>query len=61
MTINKSQGQTFQEVGLDLEDDPFTHGQLYVAVSRVGKKEAVYSYLGDTGMTKNVVYEEALC
>ena len=35
MTINKSQGQTLKRVGLWLHDDVFTHGQLYVGVSRV--------------------------
>jgi hypothetical protein len=33
MTINKSQGQTFSQVGLHLTDDVFSHGQLYVAFS----------------------------
>ena len=34
MTINKSQGQTFDHVGICLEEDVFSHGQLYVAFSR---------------------------
>jgi hypothetical protein len=33
MTINKSQGQSFYTVGLDLQTPVFTHGQLYVRVS----------------------------
>lgn len=35
MTINKSQGQTFDMVGLYLKSNLFMHGQLYVAMSRV--------------------------
>ena len=34
MTINKSQGQTFERVGVDLRKGVFDHGQLYVAFSR---------------------------
>ena len=36
MTINQSQGQTFAHVGLSFcKKAPFTHGQLYIACSRV--------------------------
>ncbi|KAH0606715.1 uncharacterized protein H6S33_003549 [Morchella sextelata] len=35
MTVNKSQGQSLDVVGVDLRSDLFTHGQLYVALSRV--------------------------
>jgi len=34
ITIHKSQGKTFDEVTIDLGDRAFTHGQVYVALSR---------------------------
>lgn len=34
MTVNKAQGQSLKNVGLDLWSPVFTHGQLYVALSR---------------------------
>ncbi|GMF16157.1 unnamed protein product [Phytophthora fragariaefolia] len=35
MTINKAQGQTVQNLGLYLTTPCFSHGQLYVALSRI--------------------------
>ena len=34
MTINKSQGQSFEQVLIDYTDDAFSHGHLYVSLSR---------------------------
>nr|XP_017245517.1 PREDICTED: ATP-dependent DNA helicase PIF1-like [Daucus carota subsp. sativus] len=63
MTINKSQGQSLGTVGLYLPRPVFTHGQLYVAISRVTSPDGLHIMIvGDDGhtkdITKNVVYEE---
>lgn len=59
MTINKSQGQSLQVCGLNLEHQCFSHGQLYVACSRVGKPSSLIIYTDDN-KAKNIVYERAL-
>jgi hypothetical protein len=63
MTINKSQGQSVTYVGLDMKSSVFTHGQFYVAISRVRSVHNIKviwdEKLGD-GITKNVVYPEIL-
>ena len=41
MSINKSQGQSVTKVGLNLQFPVFTHGQLYVALSRCTTKQGV--------------------
>lgn len=41
-TIHKSQGQTYEEVVLDLHSHIFASGQLYVALSRVKTLQGLY-------------------
>ncbi|CAN1242488.1 ATP-dependent DNA helicase PIF1 [Linum perenne] len=65
MTINKSQGQTLDQVGLYLPKPVFTHGQLYVAVSRVRSAAGLHIVLGNEesarqDVTRNIVYDEIL-
>ena len=38
MTINKSQAQSLKNVGIYMSSPVFSHGQLYVAISRVTSK-----------------------
>jgi len=63
MTINKSQGQSVKHVGLDLSSSVFTHGQFYVAVSRVtsvSNIKAIWNEQQEEAITKNIVYTEIL-
>ena len=61
MTINKSQGGTFDKVGIDLSTHVFSHGQLYVALSRVRSFASLRILLPDEATsTMNHVYVEIL-
>ena len=60
MTINKSQGQTLNRVGLYLPRPVFSHGQLYVAFSRVRRRSDIKVCVCGENKTLNVVYEEVL-
>ena len=62
MTVNKSQGQSVKHVGLDLRVPVFSHGQLYVALSRCTSKDRIKILLPTeaNGRTPNIVYQEVL-
>ena len=69
VTINKSQGQTYDIVGIQLNEPVFSHGQLYVALSRSRNRKNIKvsitpgqqqgKLLKTTDVfTTNVVYKE---
>ena len=70
VTINKAQGQTFERMGLYLPQSCFSHGQLFVAMSRVGGWEDVQvlvmpvvnvqGNINGQVCTRNVVYDEVI-
>jgi len=65
MTINKSQGQTLNRVGIYLPRPVFSHGQLYVVLSRVSSHSGLKVLLCNkrgvpVDITKNVVYRIVL-
>ena len=69
MTINKAQGQTFDKVGLYLPQPVFTHGQLYVALSRARSLKSIFVQVETTHLqgiknrrtfTQNVVFKAVL-
>ena len=67
LTINKLQGQTIPNVGIYLPQHVFSHGQLYIALSR-GVSQASTKVLIREGkiegeesqFTRNVVYKDVL-
>jgi hypothetical protein len=64
MTINKSQGQSLDVIGLDFRHPVFTHGQFYVAVSRATSAaniKAIWFAASDNdNTTTNIVFKEIL-
>ena len=61
MTINKAHGQTLEKVGIFLPEPVFSHGQLYVAMSRARSFHNVRIQVQNGGYrTANVVWKEVL-
>ncbi|XP_054283292.1 ATP-dependent DNA helicase PIF1-like [Macrosteles quadrilineatus] len=66
MTGHKSQGQTIDSVGVDLRTDCFTHGQLYVLLSRVRHPDHIVVLVhpervrDGIAYAKNIVYGDLL-
>ncbi|KAJ7946864.1 ATP-dependent DNA helicase [Quillaja saponaria] len=67
MTINKAQGQTLDHVGIYLPEPVFSHGQLYVALSRTRNGSSIRLLIVPSTkescldqLTTNVVYKEVL-
>lgn len=73
MTYNKCQSQNLMKVLLDITKPPFSHGQLYVALSRVHDSTKIAMYLKDDQLAPsldtttgymptidNIAYQEVL-
>lgn len=60
MTINKSQGQSFDSIGLYLRRPLFSHGQLYVALSRSKNPNKIFiqNDLINKSEIENIVWKE---
>ena len=62
-TFNGCQGLTLAKTALDLRIDPFAHGQLYTALSRVRSRQdslVIFSTTNDEQETANVVFPSLL-
>jgi hypothetical protein len=59
LSVHKAQGQSLKKVGLIFESDPFTHGQLYVALSRVAGWHCIVAFHKNDNI-KNIVLRHLL-
>ena len=62
ISINKAQGQSFYHVGLFISRPIFSHGQLYVALSRGRNPKNIYiqNELEDPNTLTNIVWPEVV-
>ncbi|XP_073025226.1 uncharacterized protein [Primulina eburnea] len=67
LTINKAQGQTIKNIGIFLCNHVFSHGQLYVALSRRVSQNSTKILVKDGNLhrrsgvfTRNVVFKDVL-
>jgi len=68
-TVNKSQGQEYDSVLIDLRKESFAHGHLYVALSRVKYSDKITVLINKSqtrttddnhAMLTNILYPELL-
>ena len=68
-TVNKSQGQEYDQVLIDLRQETFAHGHLYVALSRVKYADKITVLITEKqriatdeihAMLYNIIYPELL-
>ena len=66
LSYNKAQGQEFQKLGADITHPSFSHGHLYVALSRIRLSTNIKFFITDENLidgipyTDNVVYNEII-
>jgi hypothetical protein len=68
MSINKSQGQQYNDILFDTTHPPFTHGHLYVALSRITKYNRIRFFTlqskmsedNESTLLENIVFPELL-
>ena len=71
LTFNRAQGQSLRRSGLELPESVYSHGQLYVGLSRNGDPDQVFVHADQDEFqdlanelpqqqtfTRNVVYED---
>ncbi len=59
-TFNKCQCQTLGQIGVYLPSPVFSHGQLYVRLSRARTLNSITLLLPDLNFTDNIVYKRVL-